>query len=405
MPFDLFVGLRFLREGRRQTLLILVGVAVGVGVMVFLSALINGLQASLIAQTLNAQPHVIVRPVEPEARPLVSERDVVTGTSRLQAIERLETIDQFRPVIAQLEAVPGVVATAATVAGSAFVQKGNVSKSVALRGIEPERYVRIIPIQERLTAGELRLVGNEAVVGTELAKDLGLVVGDKIRITANQAAAESFTVTGVFDLGNKDVNQRWVLVSLRSAQSMLDIAGQVSTIEVRVAEVFAAEAIASEIASRTGLVADSWMRINQQLLVALRSQSSSSYMIQFFVMLAVALGIASVLVVSVVQKSREIGILRATGTSTRHITRIFLFQGGAVGLVGAVGGCGLGSVLALAFSRLAKNPDGSPTFPVDLNPTLFASAIAIATLVGLVAAVAPARHASRLDPATVIRYG
>src|SRR5512133_2556152 len=189
MPFELFVGLRFLREGRMQTLLIWVGVTVGVGVMVFLSALINGLQGSLVRQTLNAQPHVIVRPADAEARSLVTEADVVTGTQRLRSIERLQTIDQFRTALERIEKVPGVVATAATVAGSVFVQKGNVSKSVALRGIEPETYRRIIPLDEKLVAGELRLVGNETVVGSELAKDLGLSVGDKVRLTANQGRA------------------------------------------------------------------------------------------------------------------------------------------------------------------------------------------------------------------------
>ena len=405
MPFELFMGVRFLREGRMQTVLIWVGVAVGVGVMVFLSALINGLQGSLIRQTLSAQPHVVVRPADGQARSLVAEDGVVTGTQRLRSIERVQSISQFRTATAQIEALPGVVATAATVAGSALVQKGNVVKSVALRGIEPDRYRHIIPLDERLTAGELRLVGSQTVVGVELAKDLGLAVGDKVRLTATPGTQETFTVTGIFDLGNKDINQRWVFVSLRAAQTMLGLAGEVSTIEVRVNEVFGADEAAARISSRTGLVADSWMRLNRQLLVALKSQSSSSYMIQFFVMLAVALGIASVLVVSVVQKSREIGIMKATGTSTSQITRIFLFQGGAVGLCGALGGCGLGTVLALFFAALAQNPDGSPTFPVDLNAGLYLSATAIATAVGLIAAVVPARRAARLDPATVIRYG
>ncbi|MDZ4065104.1 MAG: FtsX-like permease family protein, partial [Coriobacteriia bacterium] len=156
---------------------------------------------------------------------------------------------------------------------------------------------------------------------------------------------------------------------------------------------------------RTGLVADSWMKLNSQLLIGLRSQSSSSYMIQFFVMLAVALGIASVLVVSVVQKSKEIGILKATGTSTARITRIFLIQGAILGMVGSLLGSGLGTLLSLLFASLAKNPDGSPTFPVDLGPQRFFFAVGIAVVIGLVAAVAPARRAARLDPAQVIRYG
>lgn len=405
MPFDLFVAIRFLREGRMQTLLIFGGVAVGVAVMVFLGALITGLQASLIAQTLSAQAHVIVRPAEEDARD-VSEKSGDIVASRLEkASQRTRSIDPWPVAKEIIDRVPGVRASAPTVAGSAFVSKGLVSRSVALRGVDVETYDRVIPLSGRIKAGVFRLVGSEAVIGTELAKDLSLTVGDKIRVVSTEGRDDVFTVSGIFDLGNKDVNQRWVFVSMRAAQTMLDLPGRASTIEVKVDDVFEAETIAVDISNRTGLVADSWMKLNAQLLVGLRSQSSSSYMIQFFVMLAVALGIASVLVVSVVQKSKEIGILKATGTSTARITRIFLIQGAILGMVGSLLGSGLGTLLSLLFASLAKNPDGSPTFPVDLGPQRFLFAVGIAVFIGLVAAVAPARRAARLDPAQVIRYG
>ena len=118
---------------------------------------------------------------------------------------------------------------------------------------------------------------------------------------------------------------------------------------------------------------------------------------------AVALGIASVLIVSVVQKSRQIGILRAVGTSSRRILGVFLIQGGVLGLVGAFLGSGLGALLAKLFESLAREADGAPRFPVQLTPGLFAGATALATVIGLVAAVIPARRAARLDPATAIR--
>jgi lipoprotein-releasing system permease protein len=404
MPFEWFVALRFLREGRMQTLLILVGVAVGVGVMVFLSALINGLQTSLIQQTLSVQAHVVVRPPEDVARRLGEDasRRYVTRIEKSQ--QRPRAIDQWTRVVADVDRVPGVVATAPTVAGSAFVHRGNANASVALRGVDPETFEHIVPVSQKLQSGRFWVTGPHCVIGSELAQDLGVALGDKLRLEATTGRSDVFTVAGIFDLGNKDVNQRWVFVSLRAAQTLLDLPGKISTIEVKVSDVFAAEAIAAEIAERTGLVADSWTKLNRQLLIALSSQSSSSVMIQFFVILAVALGIASVLVVSVVQKSREIGILRATGTTVRRIVGIFLTQGAVVGLVGSVLGCGIGTVLALLFATLAKNPDGSPTFPVDLNAGLFARSLAIATLVGLAAAVAPARRAARLDPAVAIRH-
>ncbi|MFS8069366.1 MAG: ABC transporter permease, partial [Byssovorax sp.] len=400
-----FIAVRFLREGRMQTLLILVGVGVGVGVIVFLSALMNGLQTSLIKQTLGSQAHVVLRAPDEAPRLIAIDEHVAVAARTEKAAQRVRSIEQWQQVVADVGRVPGVIASSPTVTGPAFALRGGASISVSLRGVVPELFDGIIPVSARLTAGAFRLLGGAAVIGAELAADLGVAVGDKIRVVAGEGRAETFTVSGIFDLGNKDVNKRWVLIPLRSAQTLLDLVGGVSTLELKVADVFDAEKIAVEIASREGLVADSWMKTNAQLLAGLRSQDSSKYMIQFFVIVAVALGIASVLVVSVVQKSREIGILRAVGTSRARVMRIFLIQGGLVGLAGSAIGSALGAGLAVSFANLARNADGSPIFPVDLSPALFLSAASIAVFTGLIAAVVPARRAARLDPASAIRHG
>jgi lipoprotein-releasing system permease protein len=401
MPFELFVALRFLREGRAQTLLIFAGAAVGVAVIVFLSALIDGLQASLVERTLGSQAHILVRPPDEVARPLVPSPQALVQV--VKPAQRLRTIDQWQQVLGALELTPGVVAVSPSVSGAGLASRGASSRSIVVRGVEPERFARIIDVPSRLVAGAWRLRGAEAVVGQTLAEDLGVGVGDKLRVTTAEGRTEVFLVTGIFDLGNQDVNQRWVLVPLRAGQTLLDLVGGVTTLELKVEDLFGAKALAEDISRRTGLVAESWMTLNAQLLVALRSQSSSRYMIQFFVVVAVALGIASVLVVSVVQKSREIGILKAMGTPTRRVMRVFLIQGAMVGVVGSVLGCLMGTGLARFFASLATNPDGSPTFPVQLDAKLFLTASAVAVGTGLVAAVAPARRASKLDPAVAIR--
>jgi lipoprotein-releasing system permease protein len=402
--FELFMALRFLREGRAQSWLIFVGASAGVAVIIFLTALIDGLQVTLIDQTLGSQAHVVVRPLDESARPL----DGGGGASALVEVktrQRTASIPEWQPLAAAAAAVPRVVAVAPSVAGSAFATQASVSKSVALRGIDAETYGRIIPIAKHLVQGQFRLSGRDALVGVELASDLGLRAGDKLRLVVAGGRDEVFTISGVFDLGQKDVNQRWVFVPLGVAQTLLDLPGRVTTLELRIDDVFAADAVALEVSRRTGLTADSWMKINQQLMIGLRSQSSSSYMIQFFVVLAVALGIASVLVVSVVQKGREIGILKAFGTPTRTVMRIFLIQGAIVGLAGSLIGSVMATGLAAFFVSLATNPDGSPRFPVTLGPGLYLSASAFAMLVGVLAALAPARRAAKLDPVVVIRYG
>ena len=406
MPFEVLVALRFLREGRVQTALILSGIGVGVGVIIFLSALIGGLQDSLIERTLGTQAHVVVRAPEDVVRPIAGSAPGLTVAPRLEKpAQRLRSIVGWPQTLDLLRGLPEVRAAAPTVAGAAFALRGLANRSVALRGIEPSSFRSIIDMAPRMTAGEFRVDAANAVLGAELASDLGISVGDKVRLVTPAGRSDVFLVVGIFDVGNKDLNERWVFVSLRAAQTLLDLSGGISTIELKVAEIFTAEQVAEEITARTGLQADSWMKLNRQLLVGLRSQSASSWMIQFFVVVAVALGIASALVVSVVQKSREIGILKAMGTRTVQVVRIFLVQGAVLGLAGSLLGAALGAALSFFFASLARNPDGSATFPVNLTPGLFLGAAAIATLTGLLAAVAPAERAASLDPADVIRYG
>jgi lipoprotein-releasing system permease protein len=415
MPFELIVALRYLREGRTQTALILAGIAVGVGVIVFLSALIGGLQRTLVATTLGVQAHIVVRPREEAPRVLGSRDDVVREVKLDRPAQRVRSIVQWQQARSTVDGMPGVVATSPTITGAAIVMRGGGADAVTLRGIEPATYRRIVPLDSLLVAGRMDLDGLKVLIGVDLARELGVKVGGRVRLRVGAedrrdgvdtaSTLTAYTVSGIFDFGNAELNERWVFASLRTTQSLLGLEGGASGIEVRVREIFTADRIAAEVARRTGLVADSWMTTNAQLLRGLRSQSASSAMIQVFVVLAVALGIASVLAVSVVQKSREIGILRATGTSRRQILRIFLTQGAILGGLGSVIGIAIGIGLGTFIASLARNPDGSPTFPVDLDLALYLRSAAIAIGVGTIAALLPARRAARMNPADAIRTG
>ena len=406
MSFEWFVALRYLREGRSQTTLIVSAVALGVGVLVFLTALMSGLQANLLEKTLGSQAHLIVHPPDAVARPLATvARNEIALTRVDKPSLRPLSIGQYAQLLTAIRAQPGVLAATPVVSGSAFVVRGALQKSVTLRGIDPESFDRVIPIASKIREGRYRLSGASVLLGTDLANDLGVGVDDKIRIVTAEGLSETFSIVGLFDLGSKELNQRWVLTPLRSAQTLFNLAGAVSAIEAKVADVFAAETIAAAIAARTSLVADSWMRNNPQLLVALQSQASSTNIIQFFITLTVALGIASVLIVSVVQKSREIGILRAFGTQSARVLRIFLIEGALVGLAGSLVGAGLGVGLARLFVTVQRGADGGSMFPIPITWQILVLPVILATLVGLVAAVVPARRAARLDPAQVIRNG
>lgn len=398
MSFPFTVALRFLREGRAQSLLILGGAAVGVAVLIFLSSLIESLQRSLIEQTLGAQAHIVVRPLDEVSRPVVATDGselVVRKTE--QPAQRLRSLPDGLRVKTAVDEIPGVAASAAIVSGAGQIGRGQAQRAVTLRGIEPADFDRIISLQTRMREGVWQVSGDGALIGTELAKDLGARLGDRLRVLVDEDHSATVRVQGIFDLGAKDVNARWVLLPLRSAQTVLGLDGGISLVECRVDDIFGANAIATAIAERTGLVADSWMTLNAQLLVALRSQGSSSTMIQAFVVLAVALGIASVLVVSVVQKKKEIGILRAMGASRSQINRVFLWQGAVVGVAGSALGTTLGLVLILGFRQLPLS------FTIETPASLVLRACTIALLTGLVSALVPARNAARLDPAEAIR--
>jgi len=404
VPIEFFLALRFLRDGRAQTLLIIVGASIGVAVIVFLSALISGLEVRLISQTLGTQAHVVVRPEEEEARPLRApdEGEVIVAMIE-RPPQRNRSIAGWPRRLREIERIAGISAVSPSVSGPAFAVRGMASRSVILLGVEPARFDRIYAVQRHMVRGRYLPSGTEVVIGIELADDLGVGVGDRLRIQPAEGRSETFSIGGIFDLGNREVNRRWALVSMRAAQILLDQVGGITNIDVRVDDVFDADRAALEITSRTGLPAESWMAANPQLNIALGSQRSSSWVIEFFVILAVALGIASVLVVSVVQRGRQIGILRAMGCSRARIQRVFLVQGTVVGLSGSILGSAMGGALALSFSSLFLNPDRTPMFAIVLGLDRFAMAAGVATLVGLLAAIAPARRASSLDPAEAIR--
>jgi lipoprotein-releasing system permease protein len=404
MPFEWFVALRYMRDARGQTILILAAVSIGVSVLVFLSALIGGLQTSLIEKTLGSQAHVTLRMPREEARALVEPNgELAIARLREERPQRLRSIDQWPTVLAEIEAMPGVIAVSPAVTGAGFGVRADAKNAIVVRGVDPERYRSIIDVRARLVAGRFEIDGDDVAIGSRLAAELGTAVGDKLRIRSSEGVEVVATVRGIFTLGNEGIDGTWVLTSLRHAQTLYGLPAGVTTIELKVADVFAAERIATELRDRTGLRADSWMKINADLLSGLTAQSSSKTMIQFFVIVAVALGIASVLIVSVVQKSREIGILRAVGTPPRRILLVFLIQGGVLGAVGALIGSGLGALFAKLFESLAVDPSGKPRFPVQLDLELLVGASALAIGIGLLSAVIPARRAARLDPATAIR--
>lgn len=404
MPFEWILAIRFMRQARMQTLLIMSGVALGVSVIVFISALISGLQTNLFKRTLDFQAQIIILPPKEVSRPLHQAEDgTILATLVQPRAQRLQSVDQWQTVLAQVAKMDGVSVVAPVVSGAGFIVRGEANKAVGLTGIEPETYLKLIAINSKIIAGTANITGTDMLVGLDLAKDLGVWTGDKLNLQTATGGTATLSIRGIFDYGNSGMNSRSVYIALRTAQSLLDLAGGVTSVEVNLDEPFTAETVAQTIQAQTGLKVDSWIATNAQFFSALEAQSMSNTVIRFFVGLTAALGIASVLVVSVVQKSKAIGILRATGTSRQQILRLFLLQGALTGLIGSLLGAFVGWLFLIAWRNIAINADGTQLFPITFDPMLFVYAAVGATLVGILAALFPALQAARLDPAVAIR--
>jgi lipoprotein-releasing system permease protein len=381
-----------------QTVFIIVGVAIGVAVIVFMWSLMTGLQTNFVKELLASQPQIQLLPTDETARPLRTAAGAVEAPTIQQPAQRPRSIDQWQKVLRLLRQRPDVINASPTVSAAGLAVRGDASRSIALTGIEPDVYFKIVRLPDYIVLGHPTVTSEDIIVGIELAKDLSVALGDKLNVTAASGVTRALTVSAIFDLGNKGANARSTFVSLRTAQTLAGLVGGVTTIDVTVTDAYAADRIANSVQATTGVRADSWIKTNAKFFEIIRTQNISFGSIEFFVGLSVAFGMASVLVVSVIQRSKDIGILRAMGTTRNQIVRIFLLQGGVLSFCGAVLGSLLGAGGVLLFRSLMKRADGSQLFPLVLEAQLFITVVVLATFTGFAAAVVPALRAARLDP-------
>ena len=401
--FELRVALRFLREGRMQTVLIIVGVAAGVAVIAYISALINGLQANTLAKTLGAQAHITVKAPDDLVLPaaLVPAGTMVLSETQPRA-QRLRSVVNWQAVVPLLETLPEVAGVSPMVSGAGLALRGEAVQSIALLGVDLDRYDRVVGLRGKVVSGVARLEPGESILGRELAKDLGVRVGDRLTVQTG-LRSEILRVTALVDLGVKDLNRRTVIVPLRAAQNLLALPGGATSLDVTLRDVWVAQTLAGQWRAQYPYKIESWQESNAQLVSALNAQSVSTSIIRGVVLAVVVLGIASVLVVSVVQKQREIGILRAMGATRGQVLRLFLIQGAVVGAIGSALGLLLAVALIFLFTRFVLGSDGLPLFNISLPPGTALQVALVATVCGVLAAIAPARRAARLDPAQAIR--
>jgi lipoprotein-releasing system permease protein len=399
LSFEFSLARRFLVESKGQTILIILGISIGVAVMVFLTALIDGLQADLIEKTVGHSPHIVLSSSESASQDAVHSLKGIPLLVMDLTKKTLQPIAEDDLLEKNLATDRRITAILPVVEGSGLVRRGQVTRGVLLRGMDLEQAYRIYNISNSIISGNRNTGNGSVLLGEGLASDLGVSIGDPIILEIPGKGSLALIVGGIFDLGVSAINQRWLIMDQHQAAALLGLVDQITSIEMQVKDVFSADEIASTWSGKLpSYNLESWQKGNVSLLNGLKSQSSSSYTIQFFVLFAVILGVSSVLAINAVQKSKQIGILKALGIRTGSVARVFLIQGMILGICGATCGLVLGIILAKLFIIIA-GPELSLLLTFKPVAIIISATILSATL----SAFLPARRVSQLNPIEVIR--
>jgi lipoprotein-releasing system permease protein len=374
------IAVRFLRKSPVQSILIAAGIAVGIGVQVFLGSLIIGLQDSLVDQTIGSSPQVTVQAKE-QGSPVDYTTQVKDAVAAQSAITTQVPVRQF----------------------SAILKQGADTVPLQLTGGDLAQLNTIYDLSGKVVSGTASLTGPDIVLGNDLAEKYAIKPGQTVSLVLSDGKAIDERLAATVDFGSSQANLSLGFTSAEVAQQVLGYTGdQYSEIQAQVTNVFDSVQVADSLQAEPalqGLKVTEWQAENQDLLSALQSQSSSSYTIQFFVLVAVALGIASTLAISAVQKTRQIGILKAMGMRDRQAGRIFLWQAALLGLCGA----GAGVIVGVGLISLFSLTGGSLTF--GPKPGFTAISFVVGVLVALASSLIPSRRTSKLDPIEVIQGG
>jgi len=375
------IAKRFLFASKKQTLVIILGIAVGVSVQVFIGALISGLQKSLVDTTIGSQSQITI----------VKEDDY---------------INDYETLIATVEGasdnIKVVTPTITTRAGSLVL--GEISEGVVLNGYNFTSADEIYKFSSKLTTGsEIPDAMNEVALGINLKEALGIDIGSEISFESPVFATQTFKVVGFFDFEVSAINNTWTIATIDTVQNIIGEGEVVSRIEMQLNEVFDAEEVTKlelEAVVAAEYTITTWISENESLLSGLQGQSISSLMIQIFVIVSVVLGISSTLAITVLQKSKQLGILKAMGIQDGDASLIFLFEGVLLGVFGAIIGLLLGIGLLYAFTTFSGTD-----IPISFDAGFLALSAGIAILASTLAALSPAIKSSKLSVIEVIRNG
>ncbi|HTM95646.1 MAG TPA: ABC transporter permease, partial [Croceibacterium sp.] len=302
-PYAIKIALRHLSAHPGQTVLLMSGVAVGVGVFIFMSALIGGLATVLTLRTVGSIPHVVLEMREREPALL----EGLTGAQAVvqKDLSRREQIAVWQPFIDPIQRTAGVTAVSPQIRGNGFVVRGQAVAAVGVIGVEPDKLSAIADISSAIVAGSDALPVDSILIGSLMAEDLGLRAGQLVRMTSDRGRTRSFRIGGIFTLGIAGADRQTVYMNLTTARALFDLPSGLSRIEIKVDPVEAASAIALELGRATGLRTTAWTEENAQLLEGLDAQARTGTIIKGFALVTIVIGIASAMLLSIVRRSAE----------------------------------------------------------------------------------------------------
>ncbi|MBU0677454.1 MAG: ABC transporter permease [Verrucomicrobia bacterium] len=405
LPFSLFLSLKYLKPKRTllsiASVMSVIGVMLGVAVMVIVISVMTGFDDMWRDKILSFNAHLVVR--------------------------QFGAIDDPENIVGRVERLEGVTGAAPLIQGLVFVQReGQVYTPIA-RGVLPEQETKVSRIPENIVDGTYYLEDDEIIIGRDLAFQMGVSVGDEVLVYSPQSFAsadefhlpEELTVSGIFELGMWDFDMGYVLTSLETARELYNMEDGVHAVQVMTSDPYHAETTARLISSELGseYIVQTWMELNHQLFAALRVEKNLMLFILIFIVLVAAFGIASTLINTTYQKTREIGLLKAIGFSSGSIMRVFFWQGCIEGVAGTAAGIGLGRLALhyrndlLQFLSNRLNLDLLPKelyhlseIPATTTGTDILLISIVALMICMLAGLLPAMRAAHLDPVRALRY-